>query len=97
MALAPHHPWVFRQASEVVFLALLDHQYFLKLVCVQSGGGHAHPAPPHPHAGAGAQPDPEKNPQQSHFLSQPKDDLPAPCLFQDWRTNQANVITLLFL
>lgn len=36
MALAPHHPWFLRQAAELVFLALPDQQYFLKLVCVQS-------------------------------------------------------------
>lgn len=36
MALAPHHPWVLRQAAEFVFLALPDRQYFLQLVCVQN-------------------------------------------------------------
>lgn len=36
VALAPHHPWFLRQAAELVFLALPDRQYFLKLVCVQS-------------------------------------------------------------
>ncbi|XP_042368264.1 LOW QUALITY PROTEIN: ceramide-1-phosphate transfer protein-like [Plectropomus leopardus] len=36
VALAPHHPWMLRQAAEVVFLALPDRQYFLQLVCVQS-------------------------------------------------------------
>ncbi|XP_070785557.1 ceramide-1-phosphate transfer protein-like [Enoplosus armatus] len=36
VALAPHHPWVLRQAAEFVFLALPDRQYFLQLVCVQS-------------------------------------------------------------
>ncbi|XP_056881898.1 ceramide-1-phosphate transfer protein-like isoform X2 [Takifugu flavidus] len=36
VALAPHHPWFLRQAAEMVFLALPDRQYFLKLVCVQS-------------------------------------------------------------
>uniref|UniRef100_A0A3P9JRS3 Si:ch73-269m23.5 n=1 Tax=Oryzias latipes TaxID=8090 RepID=A0A3P9JRS3_ORYLA len=35
VALAPHHPWLLRQAAEVVFLALPDRQYFLQLVCVQ--------------------------------------------------------------
>lgn len=36
MALAPHHPWLLRQAAEVAFLALPDRQYFLQLVCVRS-------------------------------------------------------------
>ncbi|XP_045921466.1 ceramide-1-phosphate transfer protein [Micropterus dolomieu] len=36
VALAPHHPWVLRQAAEFVFLALPDRQYFLQLVCVKS-------------------------------------------------------------
>ncbi|XP_035531009.1 ceramide-1-phosphate transfer protein-like [Morone saxatilis] len=36
VALAPHHPWVLRQAAEFVFLALPDRHYFLQLVCVQS-------------------------------------------------------------
>uniref|UniRef100_A0A3Q3QCK0 Glycolipid transfer protein domain-containing protein n=1 Tax=Monopterus albus TaxID=43700 RepID=A0A3Q3QCK0_MONAL len=36
VALAPHHPWVLRQAAEFVFLALPDRQYFLQLVCVQN-------------------------------------------------------------
>lgn len=36
MALAPHHPWLLRQAAELVFLALPDRHYFLQLVCVQS-------------------------------------------------------------
>ncbi|KAK5848070.1 hypothetical protein PBY51_005721 [Eleginops maclovinus] len=36
VALAPHHPWVLRQAAEFVFLALPDRQYFLQLVCVRS-------------------------------------------------------------
>lgn len=36
MALAPHHPWLLRQAAEVVFHSLPDRQHFLKLVCVQS-------------------------------------------------------------
>ncbi|XP_059211357.1 ceramide-1-phosphate transfer protein-like [Centropristis striata] len=36
VALAPHHPWVLRQAAEFVFLALPDRRYFLQLVCVQS-------------------------------------------------------------
>ncbi|XP_044040197.1 ceramide-1-phosphate transfer protein-like [Siniperca chuatsi] len=36
VALAPHHPWMLRQAAEFVFLALPDRQYFLQLVCVQS-------------------------------------------------------------
>ncbi|XP_034424827.1 ceramide-1-phosphate transfer protein-like [Hippoglossus hippoglossus] len=35
VALAPHHPWVLRQAAEFVFLALPDRRYFLQLVCVQ--------------------------------------------------------------
>lgn len=34
-ALAPHHPWVLRQAAELVFLALPDRKYFLRLVCVE--------------------------------------------------------------
>lgn len=36
VALAPHHPWMLRQAAELVFLVLPDRQYFLNLVCVQS-------------------------------------------------------------
>uniref|UniRef100_A0A672ZA37 Si:ch73-269m23.5 n=1 Tax=Sphaeramia orbicularis TaxID=375764 RepID=A0A672ZA37_9TELE len=36
VALAPHHHWVLRQAAELVFLALPERKYFLKLVCVQS-------------------------------------------------------------
>ncbi|XP_029283565.1 ceramide-1-phosphate transfer protein-like isoform X2 [Cottoperca gobio] len=36
VALAPHHPWVLRQAAELVFLALPDRRYFLQVVCVQS-------------------------------------------------------------
>lgn len=36
VALAPHHPWVLRQAAELVFLALPDRRFFLQLVCVQS-------------------------------------------------------------
>lgn len=36
MALAPHHPWLLRQAAELVFLALPDRQHFLRLVCVES-------------------------------------------------------------
>ncbi|XP_053271833.1 ceramide-1-phosphate transfer protein isoform X1 [Pleuronectes platessa] len=36
VALAPHHPWVLRQAAEFAFLALPDRQYFLQLVCVQN-------------------------------------------------------------
>uniref|UniRef100_A0A3P8TSZ6 Si:ch73-269m23.5 n=1 Tax=Amphiprion percula TaxID=161767 RepID=A0A3P8TSZ6_AMPPE len=35
VALAPHHPWVLRQAAELVFLALPNRKYFLQLVCVQ--------------------------------------------------------------
>ncbi|XP_061921571.1 ceramide-1-phosphate transfer protein [Entelurus aequoreus] len=35
-ALAPHHPWMLRQAAEFVFLALPDREHFLRLVCVQS-------------------------------------------------------------
>ncbi|XP_053717231.1 ceramide-1-phosphate transfer protein [Synchiropus splendidus] len=36
VALAPHHPWMLRQAAELVFHALPDRKYFLQLVCVQS-------------------------------------------------------------
>ncbi|XP_026179937.1 ceramide-1-phosphate transfer protein-like [Mastacembelus armatus] len=36
VALAPHHPWLLRQAAELVFLALPDRQFFLQLVCVQN-------------------------------------------------------------
>lgn len=36
VALAPHHPWMLRQAAELVFHALPDRQYFLQLVCVQN-------------------------------------------------------------
>ncbi|XP_041635012.1 ceramide-1-phosphate transfer protein [Cheilinus undulatus] len=36
VALAPHHPWMLRQAAELVFLALPDRRYFLQLVCVTS-------------------------------------------------------------
>ncbi|XP_067436591.1 ceramide-1-phosphate transfer protein-like [Thunnus thynnus] len=36
VALAPHHPWVLRQAAELVFLALPERKYFLQLVCVKS-------------------------------------------------------------
>ncbi|XP_077597722.1 ceramide-1-phosphate transfer protein-like [Stigmatopora nigra] len=36
VALAPHHPWVLRQAAELVFLALPDRDYFLRLVCARS-------------------------------------------------------------
>ncbi|XP_034532679.1 ceramide-1-phosphate transfer protein [Notolabrus celidotus] len=36
VALAPHHPWMLRQAAEFVFLALPDRRHFLQLVCVQS-------------------------------------------------------------
>ncbi|XP_033466042.1 ceramide-1-phosphate transfer protein-like isoform X2 [Epinephelus lanceolatus] len=36
VALAPHHPWMLRQAAEFVFLALPDRQYFLQLVCVMN-------------------------------------------------------------
>ncbi|XP_035986091.1 ceramide-1-phosphate transfer protein [Fundulus heteroclitus] len=35
VALAPHHPWVLRQAAEIVFPLLPDREYFLQLVCVQ--------------------------------------------------------------
>uniref|UniRef100_A0A8C6MAE5 Si:ch73-269m23.5 n=1 Tax=Nothobranchius furzeri TaxID=105023 RepID=A0A8C6MAE5_NOTFU len=35
-ALAPHHSWMLRQAAEIVFLALPERDYFLKLVCVQT-------------------------------------------------------------
>ncbi|KAF1381033.1 hypothetical protein PFLUV_G00170220, partial [Perca fluviatilis] len=35
VALAPHHPWVLRQAAEFVFLALPDRGFFLQLVCVE--------------------------------------------------------------
>ncbi|XP_061591093.1 ceramide-1-phosphate transfer protein [Cololabis saira] len=34
VALAPHHPWVLRQAAELVFLALPERRHFLRLVCV---------------------------------------------------------------
>ncbi|KAM4536244.1 ceramide-1-phosphate transfer protein [Odontesthes bonariensis] len=36
VALAPHHPWLLRQAAELVFLALPDRRYFLQLVCVRT-------------------------------------------------------------
>ncbi|XP_019711534.1 ceramide-1-phosphate transfer protein-like isoform X2 [Hippocampus comes] len=36
VALAPHHSWVLRQAAELVFLALPEREYFLRLVCAQS-------------------------------------------------------------
>ncbi|KAM9834460.1 ceramide-1-phosphate transfer protein [Syngnathus typhle] len=36
VALAPHHSWMLRQAAELVFLALPDREYFLKLVCAQN-------------------------------------------------------------
>uniref|UniRef100_A0A8C9ZJU0 Si:ch73-269m23.5 n=1 Tax=Sander lucioperca TaxID=283035 RepID=A0A8C9ZJU0_SANLU len=36
VALAPHHPWVLRQAAEFVFLALPDRGFFLQLVCVKT-------------------------------------------------------------
>ncbi|XP_074555169.1 ceramide-1-phosphate transfer protein-like [Halichoeres trimaculatus] len=36
VALAPHHPWMLRQAAELVFLALPERRYFLQLVCVKS-------------------------------------------------------------
>lgn len=36
MALAPHHSWFLRHAAELVFVALPDRKYFLKLVCVDS-------------------------------------------------------------
>ncbi|XP_061664979.1 ceramide-1-phosphate transfer protein-like [Syngnathoides biaculeatus] len=36
VALAPHHPWVLRQAAELVFLALPEREYFLRLVCAQN-------------------------------------------------------------
>ena len=36
VALAPHHPWLLRQAAEWVFLALPERRYFLQLVCVQT-------------------------------------------------------------
>uniref|UniRef100_A0A3Q0T2X7 Si:ch73-269m23.5 n=1 Tax=Amphilophus citrinellus TaxID=61819 RepID=A0A3Q0T2X7_AMPCI len=36
VALAPHHPWVLRQAAEFVFLALPNRKYFLQLVCVEN-------------------------------------------------------------
>ncbi|XP_030287130.1 ceramide-1-phosphate transfer protein [Sparus aurata] len=36
VALAPHHPWLLRQAAEFVFHALPDRRFFLQLVCVQS-------------------------------------------------------------
>ncbi|KAM6949199.1 LOW QUALITY PROTEIN: ceramide-1-phosphate transfer protein [Aplochiton taeniatus] len=34
MALAPHHPWLMRQAAELVFVALPGRQVFLDTVCV---------------------------------------------------------------
>ncbi|XP_077401514.1 ceramide-1-phosphate transfer protein-like [Vanacampus margaritifer] len=36
VALAPHHSWMLRQAAELVFLALPDREYFLRLVCAQN-------------------------------------------------------------
>ncbi|KAM8898559.1 ceramide-1-phosphate transfer protein isoform 2-T2 [Spinachia spinachia] len=36
VALAPHHPWVLRQAAEFLFLALPDRPFFLRLVCARS-------------------------------------------------------------
>ncbi|XP_034757136.1 ceramide-1-phosphate transfer protein [Etheostoma cragini] len=36
LALAPHHPWVLRQAAEFLFPALPDRGFFLQLVCVQT-------------------------------------------------------------
>ncbi|XP_054457900.1 ceramide-1-phosphate transfer protein-like [Anoplopoma fimbria] len=36
VALAPHHPWVLRQAAELVFLALPDRPFFLRLVCART-------------------------------------------------------------
>ncbi|XP_049608414.2 ceramide-1-phosphate transfer protein-like [Syngnathus scovelli] len=36
VALAPYHSWMLRQAAELVFLALPDREYFLKLVCAQN-------------------------------------------------------------
>ncbi|XP_061620024.1 ceramide-1-phosphate transfer protein-like isoform X2 [Phyllopteryx taeniolatus] len=36
VALAPHHPWVLRQAAELVFVALPDREHFLRLVCAQN-------------------------------------------------------------
>ncbi|XP_077357482.1 ceramide-1-phosphate transfer protein isoform X2 [Festucalex cinctus] len=36
VALAPHHSWVLRQAAELVFLALPEREYFLRLVCAQN-------------------------------------------------------------
>lgn len=35
-ALAPHHPWLIRQAAEIAFLAMPDWDTFFRLVCVQS-------------------------------------------------------------
>lgn len=35
-ALAPHHPWMLRQAAELVFLALPERRHFLRLVCVET-------------------------------------------------------------
>lgn len=35
-ALAPHHPWLLRQAAEVAFGAMPDRKLFLDLVCVSS-------------------------------------------------------------
>ncbi|KAM4611562.1 ceramide-1-phosphate transfer protein [Polymixia lowei] len=33
-ALAPHHPWLIRQAAELVFVSLPERALFLQLVCV---------------------------------------------------------------
>ncbi|XP_036404319.1 LOW QUALITY PROTEIN: ceramide-1-phosphate transfer protein-like [Megalops cyprinoides] len=35
-ALAPHHPWLLRQAAELAFLAMPEWDTFFQLVCVQS-------------------------------------------------------------
>ncbi|KAI3375796.1 hypothetical protein L3Q82_003740 [Scortum barcoo] len=44
VALAPHHPWVLRQAAEFVFLALPDRRYFLQLTVALSEGFVTHGA-----------------------------------------------------
>uniref|UniRef100_A0A8C6UXJ8 Si:ch73-269m23.5 n=1 Tax=Neogobius melanostomus TaxID=47308 RepID=A0A8C6UXJ8_9GOBI len=36
VALAPHHSWFLQSAAELVFVALPDRKYFLRLVCVRS-------------------------------------------------------------
>ncbi|XP_028998853.1 ceramide-1-phosphate transfer protein-like [Betta splendens] len=34
-ALAPHHPWMLRRAAELLFVALPERGFFLRLVCVE--------------------------------------------------------------